>query len=391
MKRGKTDFGLVSIGLESAARGVLTPILSLILLAGGMSLSQLPMGIAACSLAILMFELPGGILSDRIGRRRIFLTAQFLYLLALYLLMIDQGWLSAVVAMGVYGAARAFSSGSMEALVIDEAILVHGKENLPKITAQLVGVRGGGLAVGALAGGCFYQLGAFKGFAVKTAVGVSMVLTAAAGCVALFLTKETKSVLEKEKRTHFFCTSKKLKLLFTAFVFMGILTSFLETYWQPYLSELMKNDALLWLFGVLSFAYFGITVPGSIAAKQLLKKYRQDRLFPVAYLWSGCCLMILGLTKRPVSFFVWYLIFYLCTAIGDTALSVSVNQEVPSSLRATVLSVQSFLFQLGALGGLTVSGMSVEVLKISGLWMAGAVLFMVGMGVIGILLGRRAP
>ena len=119
MRKGKGTAVFLSIALESAARGILIPILSLVFLSRGFSLAQLPAGTAVCSIAILLFELPGGILSDRIGRKKLFLSAQCLYLLSLVFLMFGKNMYVTLFAMILYGAARALSSGSMDALLID--------------------------------------------------------------------------------------------------------------------------------------------------------------------------------------------------------------------------------------------------------------------------------
>lgn len=63
----------IPITLESLARGILIPILSMILLEKGLTMTQLPLGLAICSTAIFLLEVPCGVLSDTIGRRRIFL------------------------------------------------------------------------------------------------------------------------------------------------------------------------------------------------------------------------------------------------------------------------------------------------------------------------------
>lgn len=131
-----------SIVSESTARGILIPIFSLIFLSRGFSLAQLPAGTAVCAAAILVFELPGGIISDSIGRRKVFLYAQCLYFLSLIILLCEKIWYTTLFSMVLYGAARAMSSGSMDALLIDTYMLHEGKESLPKITARLSAARG---------------------------------------------------------------------------------------------------------------------------------------------------------------------------------------------------------------------------------------------------------
>ena len=163
---------------------------------------------------------------------------------------------------------------------------------------------------------------------------------------------------------------------------MGGFISLIEIYWQPCFSKLLKKDSLMWLLGVLSFSYFGISILGSIAGEKVLKRRSPDRAFPEAYLLSGICLLLLSITNNPSAFFVIYLLLYFFIGIGDTALFVSLNEKVLPSLRATVLSCQSFLFQIGGLIGAVISGLSVTGLTIPGLWLTGGILFIINMGIV---------
>lgn len=398
----KPGGGLYSIALESAARGILIPILSLILLSKGLTLSTLPAGLGACSAAILIFELPGGLLSDWIGRKRMFLTAQISYLAALTLLLVSQSPAAAVASMLLYGIARAASSGSLDALTIDTALAVYGKDYLARITARISTVRTAGLALGSLAGGLLYQNGlssASQKSNLFFALLAALVLTISAFITALFFTRELCPPASENSshenpdpvgRKHRFIPdlafSKALIPCFAAVSLMGIFISIIEPYWSPRFSELLGQDSLLWLLGLLGFSYFGVSILGAAATELLLKQQAPERLFPASYLLAASCLILLSLTGHPAIFFILYLLLYFFVGIGDTALTVSLNQETLPSLRATILSLQSFLFQLGGFSGLFLSGLAVKTLGIPGLWFAGAVLFLIAAGAIGIYL-----
>ena len=385
MREGKAGF--LSIALESAARGILIPILSLVFLSRSFSLAQLPAGTAACSIAILLFELPGGILSDRIGRKKMFLSAQCLYLLSLSCLMFGKNMQAALFAMILYGTARAFSSGSMDALLIDGYLLSDGTDSLPKITARLSVVRGGGLALGALAGGGIYQMGTAEQIGAEAAIFAAMLLTAASGITAFFFTREICSSshtteIAASAAAWKFGFGKGFRSLFFTIFMVGGFISLIEIYWQPYFSELLRNDSLMWLLGVLSFGYFGVAILGSIAGERVLKRRSPGRAFPEAYLLSGICLLLLGIANYPAAFFIIYLLLYFLIGIGDMAFMVSLNEKISPSLRATVLSCQSFLFQMGGLMGAVISGLGVTSLTIPGLWLTGGILFIINMGIV---------
>ncbi len=387
MTAPKPGAGLLPIALESAARGILIPILSLILLNKGLTLSTLPAGLAACSIAILIFELPGGILSDWIGRKRIFLIAQVFYLAGLGLLLISQTPAAAMIAMALYGIARAASSGSLDALTMDAVLAVYGKDHLAWITARIGTVRAAGLALGSLAGGLLYQIGLQTGFqnsSLFLTILTALFLTIAAFFTAVIFTKEISAKSEVKASRHCsipnLTSAKALLPFFAAVSLMGIFISMIETYWQPRLSELLGQDSLLWLLGLLGFCYFGVSILGAAAAEPLLKRNTPEHIFPAAYLLTGLCLIVLSLTEHPALFFILYLLLYFFVGIGDIALTVSINQEAPSALYATILSLQSFMFQLGGLWGSFLSGLAVKHLGIPGLWFIGAILFLASSG-----------
>ena len=398
----KPGGGLLPIALESAARGILIPILSLILLSKGLTLSGLSVGLGACSAAILIFELPGGLLSDWIGRKRMFLTAQISYLAALVLLLVSQSPAAAVVSMLLYGIARAASSGSLDALTIDAVMAVYGKGHLARITVRIGTVRTAGLALGSLAGGLLYQ-NSLSSVSQESnlffALLAALILTISAFITALFFTKELcaptsdnsryKHSDPASRRRRFIpdqTFSKALIPCFASISLMGMFISMIEPYWQPHFSELLGQASLLWLLGLLGFSYFIVSILGAAAAELLLKQQVPERLFPASHLLTGSCLILLSFARHPAMFFVLYLLLYFFVGIGDTALTVALNQETPPSLRATILSIQSFLFQLGGLFSLFLSGLAVKPLGIPGLWFAGAVLFLIAAGGIGIYL-----
>lgn len=382
---GNGNAAFFSIVLESTARGILIPIFSLIFLSRGFSLAQLPAGTAACAAAILVFELPGGIISDSIGRRKVFLYAQCLYFLSLIILLCEKIWYTTLFSMVLYGAARAMSSGSMDALLIDTYMLNEGQESLPKITARLSAARGGGLALGALVGGGIYQLGLAENYGVEAAIVAAILLTVFSGGTAFFFTREACCPSQTTKKDSLFSVlkwEKHLKILFFTIILIGVFTSLIEIYWQPYFSDLLRNDSPMWLLGGLSFGYFGVAIMGSLAAERLLKKYLAATLFPKAYCLSGICLLLLSAIEHPAVFSVIYLLLYFFIGVGDTALLTSLNEKIPPYLRATVLSCQSFTFQVGGMMGAAISGLSVNSLTISGLWFIGGCIFTINMVIV---------
>ena len=154
--------GLAVTAVDAAARGVLSPVLSLVLLGRDVSLAQLPLALAVFSGVAVALEVPSGMLADRIGRKRTFVAAQAVYALAMLLLLFGRGMAMACAALAVNGVARALASGSLDALVVDACLLEQGEAGLAGITARQGACKSAGLAVGALLGGVLNGFGGIE-------------------------------------------------------------------------------------------------------------------------------------------------------------------------------------------------------------------------------------
>ena len=107
--------------LKNFSAGVMAPVLSLALLAHGASIGTVSLMIGAYSLTVIAAEFPSGIFADVYGRKKAFLLAIALYFLSYGLMLPFRSAAVLFSAMVANGLGRAFSSGSLEALAIDEA------------------------------------------------------------------------------------------------------------------------------------------------------------------------------------------------------------------------------------------------------------------------------
>ena len=107
--------------LKNFATGVMAPVLALVLMAHGATIGTLSLMIGAYSLTVIVAEFPSGVFADLCGRRTAFLVSAFLFVLSYCLILGSQSAFLLVAAMLANGLGRAFSSGSLDALAIDEA------------------------------------------------------------------------------------------------------------------------------------------------------------------------------------------------------------------------------------------------------------------------------
>lgn len=146
-------------GLRWLPVGLLIPVIVLLALERGLSLSQFGAAIAAQGVVVLALELPTGGLSDAIGRRPVLLMAGFVGLCSLAVLVVAHsfsGFLTVGLLQGVY---RALDSGPLEAWYVDLALAADPAADIETGLSRSGIVIGLAIAAGALAGGVLVAMG----------------------------------------------------------------------------------------------------------------------------------------------------------------------------------------------------------------------------------------
>ncbi|NLI22367.1 MAG: MFS transporter [Clostridiales bacterium] len=448
--------------LRALATGVLAPVLTLSLLAHGATLQTVSLLIGVYSLTVVAAEFPSGVFADLYGRKTAFLISCAAHLSAFALLLVSAHAATLLAAMALSGLARAFSSGSIDALAIDGA---PDGAALVKVTARLSVLESAGLAVGALAGGPLAALG--RGYAGN--LGANLALYAVLLTLTVFAVHErprrpvaarrrggarpaaetappwgdpggipdacatrttsgeeplrgpvpalvarrvpapqpspasmpgdpfgaalpladeprlSPAALVRECLT-FLRRPGSPRVLALLTLLTGFCLLTVETYWQPALSDFSTPS---WALGAVSFAGFFSVLLGSKAAERWMLRSpgAATRLLFAQKALLGGCLALLALARGTFVFAGVYAAAYLFIGGGDVAGSALLNRMTPARRRASVLSLFSFLLQIGglaaALAGYAVSAAG----RYRALWLIAGAL-MVG-AAFGLALYRR--
>ena len=125
------------------------------------------------------------------------------------------------------------------------------------------------------------------------------------------------------------------------------------------------------MLGVLSFVGFFLAAAGNTLCRRLLIKYpgRQWRIYSISRVLGGSVLLILALFKSAWIFVILYGGIYMLLGTGSVAENTLINQYTPGPLRASVLSVGSFLLQTGSMFGSVYSSLTVGHIDVTGLWL----------------------
>ena len=368
--------------LKNMATGILAPVLTLALLQHGANIRTVSLFIGLYSATIIIAEFPSGVFADLCGRKTSFLLSAALSVVSYGVLILSSNAALLVVSIVTNGLGRAFSSGSIDALVIDQSG-DHGK-SLEWVTSRLAILESAGLAFGALSGGLLAGLGSrYLGNLSMNAM-LYLVLFVLTLC---FVREEKRQYADHAARRGFqaFLHQSKTSLAFLMqpgvvrmLAVFALATGFalnaIETYWQPALNSM---QAPYWLFGLVSFGGFGFVIFGSWLSERLLSRFGSRAVLLLLVIKSlfGVGMMLLTLQKSAFYFVAVYFAVYLFIGSGSVAESTLLNQAAPASHRAGILSLSSFVLQIGgliaALCGYFISSYS----KFQNIWLlAGAIL-----------------
>lgn len=372
--------------LRSLSTGLLVPVLSLLLIDKGASLSNISIIMGIYSLTVVVLELPTGILADVIGRKKIFCLSLIVALFGYSVILIGQGMIFLCIGIIFYGTSRALSSGSFDALFIDSYIETFGKDKLHKITVRLSVLDSLGLSLGALTGGVLPKFsqnlivdsGTFDLNLVAEILLIIIVLLLS----VVFISENSKSEIKKNisLKNHIKDSSliviknRTIKCIFISAFATGFFLLTIETYWQPHFTSLLPDNSMYWLLGIISFLYFASSIFGSIISEKIIERYNLDfkKMYLILRTMLVSSLIVAALQLNAYSFIVFYTLIYLFLGMSNIPENVILNSEIPGNIRASVLSVNSLVLQMGGLTGSLINSFIINYISIPVLWMIAA-------------------
>lgn len=372
--------------LRSLSTGLLVPVLSLLLIDKGASLSNISIIMGIYSLTVVVLELPTGILADVIGRKKIFCLSLIVALFGYSVILIGQGMIFLCIGIIFYGTSRALSSGSFDALFIDSYIETFGKDKLHKITVRLSVLDSLGLSLGALTGGVLpkfsqnliVDIGTFDLNLIAEILLIIIVLLLS----VVFISENSKSEIKKNisLKNHIKDSSliviknRTIKCIFISAFATGFFLLTIETYWQPHFTSLLPDNSMYWLLGIISFLYFASSIFGSIISEKIIERYNLDfkKMYLILRTMLVSSLIVAALQLNAYSFIVFYTLIYLFLGMSNIPENVILNSEIPGNIRASVLSVNSLVLQMGGLTGSLINSFIINYISIPVLWMIAA-------------------
>jgi MFS transporter, DHA1 family, quinolone resistance protein len=362
--------------------------MSLMLLSKGSTVDTLGLVVAIYSVFIVIFEFPSGILSDIIGQKKIYLFSLALSILGYSIVLLTNSLVWLFIGFSFYGVARAFSSGSVEALFINTYIKKNGKEELHKLISVLNSGETIGLATGALLGGVIpilwgkYFPGQNKyngNLVVQLCILLSLFVFTILGVKEpIGASKEKHSLLEHiQESLKAVIKDKNLLLLIIGTMTWGFCFNAIEVYWQPWVKSILKTDSKTWIFGVINSGYFLASLLGVGVINLVLrkKKVSQSLLMITSRITIGLFIIVLSFQNTIVSFSSIYLLMFMINGMMGIPESTIMNVLIPDDKRSSLLSLSSLVMQLGGIIGSVLFSRIVNAIQISGVWLISGIVF----------------
>ncbi len=301
--------------------------------------------------SVVILEVPSGWFSDTFGRKHTLVTAAIFLCIAYALFLIADSFEFFAVAQVFLAGGIAFNSGTDTSLLLETTQALNEEEIYAAEEAKATKFNFLGTASAGLLGG-IAAIPNFRGAYVLSFVGAIVLLW-----ISLRFTEPSQR--KKEDRVNFiaqiFSCFKLLRnthLLWLSLfaVFMILINHIPYEFYQPYVEELAKEYSVLKTTPLLTSIHLTITMLfAAWVASQSIKI--RDRIGTTSTLLSAGGLQVLMMTI--MHFFVnipaaiLTLLRSCPRALMTAPLNAAVAPNVPTSQRATFLSMQSLFGRLG--------------------------------------------
>jgi len=394
----RVTFAYVSMsGVFTLAASLIWAINTIFLIQlGGLTLFEVMLINAIYTVGQMVFEVPTGVVADTIGRKASILLSLGTLIVStlLYVLTPRFGWGFAgfAVASVIIGLGYTFQSGAIDAWLVD-ALDASGFE-LPK---ERVFARGqiassAGMLVGSLAGGLLGQVDLTLPYLVRAVLlavcfVVVLVMVRDAGFEPRPLrisnfSEETRRVFDAGIRYGW--RSRVVRPMLWVSALGGVFFMYGFYAWQPYVLKLLGNDNAIWLLGVAQAGFAAMGILGNMLVGRLMGA-GADRRDPAKVLevsvWCNTAIVLgiaavgflslkPGILPAAIAITLWLLFGLLFGIYGPIRMGF-INEHIPSSERATVLSLDAFFGDAGGAIGQPALGWVSEKASIQLAWLIG--------------------
>lgn len=373
--RGARRRYLLLLGLRWLATGLVIPILVLLPLDRGLTLSQVGAAGVAQGLLVLALELPTGGLADALGRRPVLLAAGVINLASFALLAVAGSLALFVAVFALQGVYRALDSGPLDAWYVDAALAGDPGADIESGLSRGGAVVGVAIAAGALAAGGLVALDPLPGVnplavPVLAAIAVQVVGLVAvalllfevrpAGGTAPLLASVRQVPATVRAALGLLRRSRVLAAIVAVELFWGFGMITFETLLPVRLTEVVGDAATAaTLLGPAGSAAWLASAAGAALVPLASRRIGAPWTGALLRVLQGATVVGMALLAGPVGVLAAYLLCYTVHGAANPVHMGLLHRQVDGPYRTTVLSLNSMVAQpAGALGLLVLTALA---------------------------------
>ncbi|MEM8830388.1 MAG: MFS transporter [Cyanobacteria bacterium P01_G01_bin.19] len=312
----------------------------------GVGLEQAVLLKTILSLSILLLEVPSGYIADRLGRKFCLIVGSSVWLCGWLFYCTGNSFSWFAIAEILAGIAVSLISGADTAIAYETLLQLNKADAYRSFEGRLIAIAGITEAVCGLIGAAIAEINLVYPFYLQT---VCLALYLAISCTLI----EPRCQVEQADRQHFLSSKA---------IIFDVFTQHPNLLWLILLSSIFSTATFLIVW--LSQGYFQlIDLPiaamgwtwaifhllmslASVNARRLENRLGTKKALLVLIVLLSVAYLFLGSINSLGGIFFIALIYLVRGARSPLTLNL-INQSVPSSIRATVLSLSSFSFHLG--------------------------------------------
>lgn len=319
---------------------ILGPIIVLYLLARGLEFTEIMVLQSIAAVAVVLFEVPTGVVADKIGRKFSMILGSLLWALSLFIYIIGKNFYIFAVAEIIFSLGATFKSGADTALIYDSLKALKREKQFQRVEGFSRSFTFYAQGIGSIIAGFIYEINIFLPMIVS--IGFMVVTTIVAmnfeeppiedkkgrfGVKYLDQIKESgKYILGHEKI--------KAIILYSMIFFIFFRTGF--WYYQPYMESV---NIPVKYFGIIFFMFNLAAALGSNGCYKIMELTKPKTLT----FMSGLLIVsfiFLGIIKTWIGVFA-ILFQQVARGLYRPVTKKYLNKHIPSDKRATILSFHS--------------------------------------------------
>ena len=322
------------------------PIIWLFYEENGLTITDLFVIQAIYSVTIALIEIPSGYVADVLGRKNAMITGTFFGFLGILIYSLSFGFNGFLLAALCLGIGQSFISGTDTALMYDSLVELNRSDDFIKLEGRTISMGNLAEAIAFVIGGFLAEISLRTPFYYQ--VGIALV----GFIIALLLIEPKVQRLEDGKSKpwknikniiHYSIIENKILRAYIFFsAIIGAATLTMAWFVQPYFKAL---DIEVVYFGLIGAGLnLAVALP-SFYAHVIERKINIKTLLSLILLLIVACYFTVAYINTLWGLLI-LLLFYITRGVATPVLRDYMNRHIPSNMRATVMSIRSFIIRI---------------------------------------------